>query len=111
MEKKEEKKKRWRPSLGLYREQLATITALKEENELLKNASGVSPDVKALRAHIAGLEVENSTLKRSNELMEEELIRLRKENTRLIDKVNSYASQVTQLRNRGWWARLLNKEV
>lgn len=111
MEKKEEKKKRWRPSLGLYREQLATITALKEENELLKNASGVSPDVKALRAHIAGLEVENRTLKRSNELMENELIRLRKENTRLVDKVSIYISQVAQLRRRGLWARLLNKEV
>lgn len=97
--------------MGLYREQLATITALKEENELLKNASGVSPDIKALRAHIAGLEVENRTLKRSNELMEEELIRLRKENVRLIDKVNSYVSQVAKLRKRGLWARLLNKEV
>lgn len=111
MEKKEEKKKRWRPSLGLYREQLATITALKAENELLKNAPGVSPDLKALRAHIAGLEVENGTLKRSNELMEDELKRLRSENKGLLQKVNGYVDKVFALMHRSFWDRLLNKEV
>lgn len=97
--------------MGLYREQLATITGLKEENERLKNASGVSPDVKVLRDHIAGLEVENRTLKRSNELMENELIRLRKENNGLLQKVNGYVDKVYAMMHRSFWDRLFNKEV
>ena len=97
--------------MGLYREQLATITALKEENELLKNASVVSPDVKSLRAHIAGLEVENSTLKRYNELMQDDLERLRSENKGLLQKVNGYIDKVFALMHRSFWDRLLNKEV
>jgi chromosome segregation ATPase len=110
MEEKEEKKKRWRPSLGLYREQLSKIASLSEEVERLKKFK-VEHDSKVLRSHIAGLEQENNILKRSNGYMEVELQRVNKENDALRTSVRSLKDEIFVLMHRGWWARLLNREV
>lgn len=98
----EEKKKRWRPSVAEYRR-------LEKENEELRkgNTSNVT---KVLRDHIEALESENTSLKRSNELMEKELRKTQ-------EKVFSFEAQYLEqremvffLENRGLWARIINRK-
>ena len=113
---KEEKKKRWRPSLAVYREQQDVIERQCEElrgwrkkyHELLKSKGGT--ETKALRDHIEGLEQENSTLRRSNTLMEEEMKRLKSDFYDLTARNASLGNEVKALKSRGFWKRLFNME-
>jgi predicted nuclease with TOPRIM domain len=113
---KEEKKKRWRPSMAVYREQQDVIERQCEElrgwrkkyHELLKSKGGT--ETKALRSHIEGLEQENSTLRRSNTLMEEEMKRLRADVHGLSGRNASLVNELKALKSRGFWKRLFNVE-
>lgn len=106
----EEKKKRWRPSLTAYRALENEVSELKEKVRRLMGRKSSDDCVKVLRDHIEALENENSTLKRSNELMEkgrdtlnDSVQTLRKENEKL-------RSDIRLLKGRGFWSRLLNKD-
>ena len=106
----EEKKKRWRPSLTAYRALENEVSELKEKVRRLMGRKSSDDCVKVLRDHIEALENENSTLKRSNELMEKgrnvlnsDVATLKKENEALRDELRL-------LKGRGFWSRLLNKE-
>ena len=117
MEQNEEKKKRWRPSMKLYREQQEVIERQCEElrawrekyNALVKEKA--SGDAKTLRGHIESLEQENQLLRRSNSLMENELKNVRGDIDALRRLNNEQAYDIACLKNRGFWARLLNKDV
>jgi hypothetical protein len=114
---KEEKQKRWRPSLRLYREQQEVIERQCEElrawrakyHELMKVKT--DGNAKVLRSHIESLEQENIILRRSNGLMEEELKRLRQAFEEERKNSNKLSRAIAMLKTRGFWARLFNKEV
>jgi len=106
----EEKKKRWRPSLTAYRALENEVSELKEKISMLSKRKCSDDCVKVLRDHIEALENENSTLKRSNELMEKgrnvlnsDMATLKKENEALYD-------ELCLLKCRWFWSRLLNKD-
>ncbi len=78
----EEKKKRWRPSLTAYRK-------LEKEVSELKN--------------------ENASLERSNQLMEEEMERLRGALDEAGDTIQAMDKEIYALCHRNLWQRILNK--
>lgn len=119
----EGKKKRWRPSLAQYRELERRIDEQIDGTSLivadchgwrakyrnLIDEISKGNDKKVLRDHIEALECENETLRHSNKLMETELKRV----NGLLDwskKVsNELLEELIFLKNRGFWARLFNK--
>lgn len=113
---KEEKKKRWRPSMAVYREQQDVIERQCEElrgwrkkyHELLKSKGGT--ETKALRSHIEGLEQENQLLRRSNSLMENELKNIRRDLEEESKCHNRLLREISRLKTRGFWKRLFNVE-
>lgn len=86
----EEKKKRWRPSLTAYR-------AL--ENE-----------VSELRECIEPLKSENSVLKRSNDMLEKEIYRLRANVSKYEKESEELKDKLCLLKGRGLLSRLLNRD-
>ena len=53
---------------------------------------------------------ELNALKHSNDLLETELIRVRSEVETLNKKCDEYSGDIIYLKNRGFWARIFNKE-
>lgn len=121
---KEEKKKRWRPSLAQYRELEAKLEEQIEGTsrivadchgwrakyrELIKEISKGN-DKKVLRDHIEALECENRTLRHSNELMETEL----KRNSQVLEwntrAMNELRGVLHNLKSRGFWSRVFNRD-
>lgn len=121
---KEEKKKRWRPSLTQYRELEAKLEEQIEGTsrivadcrgwrakyrELIKEISKGN-DKKVLRDHIEALECENKTLRHSNELMETEL----KRNSQVLEwntrAMNELRGVLHNLKSRGFWSRVFNRD-
>lgn len=120
----EEKKKRWRPSLTAYRElekklesQIEGTSRIVQDcdgwrekyRELIKEISNGN-DKKVLRDHIKALECENRTLRHSNELMETEL----KRNSQVLEwntrAMNELRGVLHNLKSRGFWARVFNRD-
>ena len=112
----EEKKKRVRPTIAQVSEmeetisnQLKELKGWKEEyHALLKSIKG-GKEIKTLRDHISALESENSTLKRSNALMEEELRKVQEANVQLGRSNGRLRIDLERLKERGFWARVFNK--
>ena len=119
----EGKKKRWRPSLAQYRELERRIDEQIEGTSLvvadchgwrakyrnLIDEISKGNDKKVLRDHIEALECENKTLKRSNEMMEGEIKKMFKEIGELQNKCVTIEYNYKLYKNRGFWARLFNK--
>ena len=119
-----EGKKRWRPSLAQYRELEAKLEEQiegtshivadchgwrRKYRELIKEISKGN-DKKVLRDHIDALECENKTLRHSNELMETEL----KRNSQVLEwntkVMNDLRGVLHNLKSRGFWARVFNRD-
>ena len=98
----EEKKKRWRPSLGAYRAQESEITELRESLRLSEHECGMQKDtIKELRGKI-------STYENSNSMMEREISSVRHENGKLQDRIMFLEAEMKRLVGRGFFQRLFN---
>ena len=119
----EGKNKRWRPSLSQYRELEAKLEEQIEGTsrivaecdgwrekyrKLVKEVSKNCVD-KVLKDRIDTLERENDTLSRSNEFMASELNSIREQDSSVAQENQELRDEVFYLRNRGLWARILNK--
>lgn len=122
----EEKKKRWRPSLTAYRELEAKLESqIDGTSQLVKDCDAWREKYRKLKVkfddeHFASvhlhkeyndLKAERDTLEKSNKLMEDELNRLRAINDKLSKKCVDRDDQIEALKNRGFWARVFNKDV
>lgn len=122
----EEKKKRWRPSLTAYRElekqmkneQDLHIHFAKEcdrlKSELDSHIEGTSllvKDCDAWREKYNDLKAERDTLEKSNKLMEEELNREKHTNKEFCETYHELKEKYDDLKSRGFWARVFNKDV
>lgn len=119
----EGKKKRWRPSLAEYRELERRIDEqIEGTSRIVADCDGwrakyrdlideisKGNDKKVLRDHIEALECENKTLRHSNKLMEAELENIRLSDNEYTRENRELRDEVFYLRNRGLWARILNK--
>lgn len=130
-----EKKKRFRPTLGAYRALEDEVSQLKEQVRLLEKASEYSAEELAemegykkkcdgddFTAHILAQEThgwrekwnalneECNTLKVSNDHMEKELARLNEKLRERVDKIRDLETDIYVLKNRGFWARVFNRE-
>lgn len=120
-----EKSKRWRPSLGLYRQLKAELEsqmdatsvlvadcdAWREKYRDLVDSVKKGDCNKVLRDHICALESENSTLGKSNKLIEEEIKRLREADVIKEDAIRRMTKEMIFLKSRGLWDRIINKGV
>lgn len=121
----EEKKKRWRPSLAQYREmerkleeQIEGTSRIVQDcdgwrekyRKLVKEVSKNCVD-KVLKDRIDTLERENDTLSRSNEFMASELNSIRKQDSSVARENQELRDELFCLKNRGFFARLFNKNV
>ena len=100
----EEKKKRWRPSLTLYRSVVDELSEAKEQLSL--QAQGE----KCLREELRQSKEKLKVLDRSCDLMSAELTRVRDE---LVEKNKIIAErnyEIVCLRKRGFLARLFNRD-
>lgn len=85
-----ETKKRFRPSLTAYRALENEVSELKEE--------------------LAKYITMKNTLEKSNELMEQELDRVRKSNIELGKLNGQLCNELQAIKSRGFWKRLFNRE-
>lgn len=99
----EEKKKRWRPSLTAYREMQRQV---EEALVLLKDAR---KELVSGKAFVDKMKAENEALMRSNSMMEKELSLQREMNDELNRLNEKLRDELFDLKNRGFWARVLNK--
>lgn len=122
----EEKKKRFRPTLSAYRALEDEVSRLREElrqserenTYLSDDGNGdVAETVHMLvmesdswREKYRSLDDECRTLRKSNEHMEDEQERLRKKLNKAVDRIHDLETDVYVLRNRGFWARVFNRE-
>lgn len=90
----QEKKKRWRPSLGEYRALERTISELR--------------DGSATAAEYNDLLAKNNTLDKHNSQMAKELDKLRLEIKEQDKEIADLNREITYLRNRGFWGRVFN---
>ena len=104
----EEKKKRWRPTIRAYRALERQVIDLKMR---IVNAVhvAVSQGEVVSYAQFRELLSAKRTLEQSNRLMEDELIRLRKELERQRSESNKYMRLWKSLKNRKFWARVFNR--
>ena len=86
----EEKKKRWRPSLTAYRALENEVSELKEGMTAIKS--------------------ENVSLKRSNDMLEKEIYRLRENVSKYEKESEELKDKLCLLKGRGLLARLLNRD-
>lgn len=94
----EEKKKRWRPSLTAYRE------LQRQVDEALVSLSKARKDVLSCKTEL-------DALRRSNSLMEKELSLQQQMNDDLNKQNWKLRDELFDLKNRGFWARVFNREV
>ena len=119
-----EGKKRWRPSMTQYRELEAKLEEqIEGTSRIVADCHGwrrkyralieeisKGNDKKVLRDHIEALECENRTLRHSNELMETEL----KRNSQVLEwntrAMNELRGVLHNLKSRGFWSRVFNRD-
>lgn len=122
----EEKKKRFRPTLSAYRALEDEVSRLREElrqserenTYLSDDGNGdVAETVHMLvmesdswRDKYRSLNDECSVLRKSNEHMEDEQKRLNEKLRKAVDRIHDLETDVYVLRNRGFWARVFNRE-
>ena len=122
----EEKKKRFRPTLSAYRALEDEVSRLREElrqserenTYLSDDGNGdVAETVHMLvmesdgwREKYRSLNDECSVLRKSNEHMEDEQKRLNEKLRKAVDRIHDLEADVYVLRNRGFWARVFNRE-
>lgn len=122
----EEKKKRFRPTLGAYRALEDEVSRLREELRLSERENtclrqdgdeGCAETVHMLvmesdswREKYRSLDEECRTLRMSNGHMEKEQKRLNEKLRKAVDRIHDLETDVYVLRNRGFWARVFNRE-
>jgi len=120
----EEKKKRWRPSLGAYRALEKEIEGHMEDKSLLvaecdawrekyralyesvSELSGVINDMKALKASLCE---GRRMLEESNKALRLEAENLHTSLGRAVTMIEDKDDEIDRLRSRGFWARVFNK--
>jgi len=92
------------------------ITHCKEKSELKDHLDEVkgcnekmAKDLAILQEDNEKLKSKNTTLEQSNKLMEDELDRQKRANENLSAFNDQYKKRITDLENRGFWARVFNK--
>ena len=92
------------------------ITHCKEKSELKDHLDEVkgcnekmAKDLAILQEDNDKLKAKNATLEQSNKLMEDELDRQKRANENLSAFNDQYKKRITELENRGFWARVFNK--
>ena len=121
-----EKKKRFRPTLGAYRALEDEVSRLREELRLCEREKGypvhdcesgceetvhmLVQESDAWREKYRSLDEECRTLKVSNEHMEREVARLNEKLRERVDKIRDLETDIYVLKNRGFWARVFNRE-
>lgn len=92
------------------------ITHCKEKSELKDHLDEVkgcnekmTKDLAILQEDNDKLKAKNATLEQSNKLMEDELDRQKRANENLSAFNDQYKKRITELENRGFWARVFNK--
>jgi len=92
------------------------ITHCKEKSELKDHLDEVkgcnekmAKDLAILQEDNEKLKAKNTTLEQSNKLMEDELDRQKRTNENLSAFNDQYKKRITDLENRGFWARVFNK--
>lgn len=124
----EEKKKRWRPSLGAYRALEREVSMLREElrivseydendviglvrayEEQMEGKSRLVADCDSWRDKYRRLAVKNELVEKSHDFLEREIERLRAKTDEDMILIKDLNREVTYLRNRGFWDRLFNR--
>ena len=105
----EEKKKRWRPSLTEYRKLEKDRDSWQEKYLDLKENTLPEYDRIASENRVKDLQGKIAQLEQSNALMEDELNRVRNANRQLSKFNDDYKLQITALKNRSLWKRIINK--
>ena len=92
------------------------ITHCKEKSELKDHLDEVkgcnekmAKDLAILQEDNEKLKAKNTTIEQSNKLMEDELNRQKRANENLSAFNDQYKKRITELENRGFWARVFNK--
>lgn len=92
------------------------LTHCKEKSELKDHLDEVkgcnekmAKDLAILQEDNDKLKAKNTTLEQSNKLMEAELDRQKRANENLSAFNDQYKKRITELENRGFWARVFNK--
>lgn len=99
----EEKKKRWRPSLTAYRSLEGELSEMREQCMILRQADACrSDEMRILRSRLAASE-------RSNTLLADEIERLRNSSRELTDENASLRAEVSRLKSRSLWKRIMDK--
>ncbi len=108
-----EKKNRFRPTLTAYRALENENSELKEELAKYKQANGKMDThiSEAMRIEFDSLRCKNDILEKSNALMEAELKRVRLINDSLLKSVAELGTELALLKARGFWDRLLNRNL
>ena len=122
----EEKKKIFRPTLSAYRALEDEVSRLREELRLSESGNthlrddgngDVAETVHMLvmesdawREKYRSLNDECRTLRMSNGHMEDEQKRLNEKLRKAVDRIHDLETDVYVLRNRGFWARVFNRE-
>ncbi len=105
-------KKRFRPTLTAYMALENEVGILKEELAKYKQANGkMDAHNEAMRIELTSLRSKNHTLEQSNVLMEAELKRVRLINDSLLESVVEFGTELALLKARGFWDRLLNRNL
>ena len=94
------------PGIGL----LCLIGKDTAYNALQEKYDGVVEESAAMSKELSELRDKNSTLESSNKHMETELERVRKANQSLSELNDERLLQIQELRNRGFWERVFNKQ-
>lgn len=98
----EQKKRRFRPTLTAYRRLEGLLKEAKDALDIQIRAENTQKE------RIEHLRDKVNLLEKSNELMEQELIRRRDANTAL-GKINKQLCiELQAIKSRGFWARLFN---
>ena len=112
----EEKTKRQRPTKAQVTEleevihrQCQELDGWREKYRELLKTIDEGKGAKALKDRIGELETENNTLKRSNEMVEKEIERVREADKALSKKYNDVKEELALLQSRGFWKRVFNK--
>lgn len=95
------------PGIGLLclADKDTAYTALQEKYD------GVVEESAAMSKELSELRSKNSTLEASNKHMEAELERVRKANQLLNELNDERLLQIQELKNRGFWARVFNRQI
>ena len=112
----EEKKKRFRPSLGAYRALENEVSELREKNKRLENrlseqidgSSSLVHDCDLWRDKYQELFASHEAMKSSNGYLEGEVDRLREVNKSLEDENERLRFEMRQMEKRGFWSRVFN---